>query len=42
MLSLRFFDTALVGIVESYFTNGLPRQPHFVAEQVGILLDRNL
>jgi len=39
---LTFFGTAIVGIVESYFTNGLPRQPHIVAEQVGILLERNL
>ncbi|MCP1184247.1 TetR/AcrR family transcriptional regulator [Paenibacillus sp. 1781tsa1] len=39
---LTFLGTALVGIVESYFTNGLPRKPHFVAEQVGILFDRNL
>ncbi len=39
---LMFFGTAIVGIVESFFTNGLPRQPHIMAEQVGILLERNL
>ncbi|WP_338787748.1 TetR-like C-terminal domain-containing protein [Metabacillus sp. FJAT-53654] len=39
---LKFFGTAIVGIVESYFTNGIPEPAQVVAEQVGILLERNL
>ncbi|PEE73324.1 TetR/AcrR family transcriptional regulator [Priestia megaterium] len=41
-LVLKFFGAAIVEIVESWFTNGLTEPTHIVAEQVGILLDRNL
>lgn len=39
---LRFFGAAIVEIVETWFTNGLKESTQVVAEQVGILLDRNL
>jgi AcrR family transcriptional regulator len=39
---LKFFGTAIVGTMETYFTNEIPEPPQVVAEQVGILLDRNL
>jgi AcrR family transcriptional regulator len=39
---LKFFGAAIVGIVESYFTNEIPEPPQVMAEQVGILLERNL
>lgn len=39
---LKFFGTAIVGIVESYFKQELLDSPQSIAEQVGILLDRNL
>ncbi|MGV3465372.1 MAG: TetR/AcrR family transcriptional regulator, partial [Heyndrickxia sp.] len=39
---VKFFGPAIVGIIESWFTNGLSESPHVVAEQVGILLERNL
>ncbi|MEC0249596.1 TetR/AcrR family transcriptional regulator [Paenibacillus chitinolyticus] len=39
---VQFFGAAIVGIIESYFTNGIPDPPQVVAEQVGILLERNL
>lgn len=39
---LRFFGTAIVGIMESYFKNQIPDPPKVVAEQVGLLLERNL
>ncbi|KXZ15204.1 hypothetical protein AXI58_02775 [Bacillus nakamurai] len=39
---LTFFGSAIVGVVESYFTKGIPDPPHVAAEQLGILLDRNL
>ena len=38
---IHFFGKAIVGIVESYFMKEIPDPPHIVAEQVGILLDRN-
>ncbi|MEH7314033.1 TetR/AcrR family transcriptional regulator [Priestia megaterium] len=41
-LVLKFFGAAIVEIVEFWFTNGLTEPTHVVAEQVGILLDRNL
>ncbi|GIP26368.1 TetR family transcriptional regulator [Paenibacillus sp. J23TS9] len=41
-LILKFFGAAVVEIVENWFTNGLSEPTHVVAEQVGILLDRNL
>ncbi|MGW6664404.1 MULTISPECIES: hypothetical protein [Peribacillus] len=37
----QLFGVAIVGIVESYFTNGIPDPPQVLAEQVGILLERN-
>jgi AcrR family transcriptional regulator len=39
---LQFIVTAYVGIVEWWFKNGMPYPPHVMAEQVGILLERNL
>ena len=39
---LKFFGTAIVGMFETYFTNEIPVSPQVVAEQMGILLDRNL
>lgn len=39
---IQFFGVAVVGIVVSYFKNGIPDPPQVVAEQVGILLERNL
>ncbi|KWW22699.1 TetR family transcriptional regulator [Peribacillus simplex] len=39
---LRFFGSAVVGVVESYFTKDIPDPPQVVAEQLGLLLDRNL
>lgn len=41
-LILKFFGAAIVEIVEAWFTNGLSEPTQVVAEQVGILLDRNL
>lgn len=39
---LQFIVTSYVGIVEWWFRNGMPYPPHVMAEQVGILLERNL
>lgn len=39
---LQFIVTSYVGIVEWWFQNGMPYPPNVMAEQVGILLDRNL
>lgn len=39
---LQFIVTSYVGIVEWWFKNGMPHPPHVMAEQVGILLERNL
>ncbi|MFP3919750.1 TetR/AcrR family transcriptional regulator [Lysinibacillus telephonicus] len=41
-LILKFFGAAIVEIVEAWFNNGLSEPTEVVAEQVGILLDRNL
>jgi AcrR family transcriptional regulator len=41
-LILKFFGAAIVEIVEAWFTNGLSEPTQVVAEQVGLLLDRNL
>lgn len=38
---LKFFGAAIVEIVESWITNGLSEPSHVVAEQLGMLLDRN-
>jgi len=40
-LILKFFGAAIVEIVEAWFTNELSEPTQVVAEQVGILLDRN-
>ncbi|MCS7460407.1 TetR/AcrR family transcriptional regulator [Paenibacillus doosanensis] len=37
-----FFGKAVVGIVESYITNEISEPAHVVAEQVGLLLERNI
>jgi AcrR family transcriptional regulator len=39
---LQFIVTSYLGIVEWWITNGMPYPPHVMAEQVGILLERNL
>ncbi|MCI0767774.1 hypothetical protein [Bacillus sp. TL12] len=39
---IQFLGVAIVGIVESYFKNELNEPSCVVAEQVGILLERNL
>jgi hypothetical protein len=41
-LILKFFGAAIVEIVIAWITNGLSEPSKVVAEQVGILLDRNL
>ncbi|PKG22686.1 TetR/AcrR family transcriptional regulator [Niallia nealsonii] len=40
-LILKFFGAAIVEIVEAWFTNELSEPTQVVAEQMGILLDRN-
>jgi AcrR family transcriptional regulator len=39
---LQFIVSSYVGVVEWWITNGMPYPPHIMAEQVGILLERNL
>lgn len=39
---LQFFGAAVVGAVEWWFKNEMPLPPRVMAEQTGILLDRNL
>lgn len=39
---LQFIVTSYVGIVEWWITNGMPYPPQVMAEQVGILIERNL
>jgi hypothetical protein len=39
---LQFIMTFYVGIVEWWFKNGMPYPPQVLAEQVGVLLGRNL
>ncbi|WP_226555064.1 TetR/AcrR family transcriptional regulator [Priestia megaterium] len=39
---LQFIVTSYVGIVEWWIKNEMPYPPHVMAEQVGILLERNL
>ncbi|MEH7309051.1 TetR/AcrR family transcriptional regulator [Neobacillus drentensis] len=39
---LQFIVTSYAGIVEWWITNEMPYPPHEMAEQVGILLERNL
>lgn len=39
---LQFLASAYVGIVEWWFTNGMPSPPRAMADQVGILLERNV
>jgi AcrR family transcriptional regulator len=39
---LQFFASAVVGIVEWWFKNGMPLPARVIAEQTGRLLDRNL
>ncbi|CAM4226821.1 TetR/AcrR family transcriptional regulator [Paenibacillus alkaliterrae] len=41
-LILQFFAPAYVGIVEWWFTSGMPYPPQVMEKQVGILLDINL
>ncbi|KIL40954.1 TetR family transcriptional regulator [Gordoniibacillus kamchatkensis] len=39
---VQFFAAAVVGAVEWWFRNGMPLPPRIIAEQTGVLLDRNL
>jgi AcrR family transcriptional regulator len=39
---LQFIVTSYVGVVEWWLTNGMPYPPEVMAEQVGLLLERNL
>jgi AcrR family transcriptional regulator len=39
---LQFIATSYVGVVEWWITKGMPYPPQVMAEQVGIMLDRNL
>lgn len=39
---LQFFASAIVGAVEWWFKNGMPFSARDIAEQTGVLLDRNL
>jgi AcrR family transcriptional regulator len=39
---LQFIVASYVGVVEWWIKNGMPYPPHVMAEQVGILLERNL
>jgi AcrR family transcriptional regulator len=39
---VQFFGTAYAGTVEWWITNGMPYPPRVMAEQVGLLLERNL
>ncbi|NRF96008.1 TetR/AcrR family transcriptional regulator [Paenibacillus frigoriresistens] len=39
---LQFFGAAVVGAVEWWFRSGMPLPPRVMAEQTGVLLDRNL
>jgi hypothetical protein len=39
---LTFFGSAIVRVVETYFMKGIPDPPEVAAEQMGMLLDRNL
>ncbi|MFM9279394.1 TetR/AcrR family transcriptional regulator [Paenibacillus jiagnxiensis] len=39
---LQFFGAAVVGAVEWWFRNDMPLPPRVIAEQTGVLLDRNL
>jgi AcrR family transcriptional regulator len=41
-LILKFFGAAIVEVVVEWITNGITEPTQVVAEQVGILLDRNL
>ncbi|GGI96483.1 TetR family transcriptional regulator [Alicyclobacillus cellulosilyticus] len=38
---LRFVATAYVGVVEWWITSGMPHPPAYMAEQVGMLLERH-
>lgn len=39
---MRFLGSAIVGVIEAYFIEGIPESSDELAEQVMILLDRNL
>ncbi|WP_405130801.1 TetR/AcrR family transcriptional regulator [Paenibacillus sp. FSL H8-0317] len=39
---IQFFGAAIVGVVEWWFKNGKPSPPHYMAQRVGALLERNL
>ncbi|NHN32838.1 TetR/AcrR family transcriptional regulator [Paenibacillus agricola] len=38
----QFLGAAIVGVMEWWFKNGKPYPPHFMAQRVGALLERNL
>lgn len=39
---IQFFGAAIVGVVEWWFKKGKPCPPHYMAQRVGALLERNL
>jgi len=39
---LQFLGSSYVGVVEWWFINGMPHPPKVMAEQVGVLLERNI
>ncbi len=39
---LHFIVTSYVGVVEWWITHEMPYPPHIMAEQIGVLLERNL
>lgn len=39
---LTFFESAIVWVVETYFTKGIPDSSEVAAEQLGVILDRDL
>lgn len=38
---IQFFSSAFVGLIEWWFKNGMPVPPRTMAEQVGVLFERN-
>jgi AcrR family transcriptional regulator len=39
---IQFFGAAIVGVVEWWVKNGKPSPPHYMAQRVGALIERNL
>ena len=41
-VDIQFLGSAIVGVVEWWFKQGEPLAPSFMAQRVGVLLERNL